>query len=204
MNAHLDTVNRYWASALEVVSSADFRAATQCAVDLLRDTYISHGLVLTAGNGGSASTASHFAADLAKFAVPDRHDFRVICLDDNVSALTAWANDASWSEVYVAQTTSWLRNEQAGVLCLFSVHGGSSDGAVSDNLRRAATAAREVGARVVAFTGFDGGALAELADVHVNVPVSLEPLATPLVESLHVLAHHAICLSIRLSLGEST
>jgi D-sedoheptulose 7-phosphate isomerase len=50
---------------------------------------------------------------------------------------------------------------------------------------------------VIAFTGFDGGRLGALADININVPAAEEPIATPLIESLHLVAHQAICLALR-------
>ena len=60
--------------------------------------------VYTAGNGGSASTAQHFACDLAKYVVPDGgRPFDVRCLTDNISLYTAWANDAPREDVFANQ-----------------------------------------------------------------------------------------------------
>lgn len=189
-------LDRYWERANEIVSSSAFREALDVAASLLWQTYERGAMVVTVGNGGSASTASHFAADLAKYATADRADLRAVCLNDNVAGLSAWTNDASWSECYDRPVMTWLR-EGGGLLCAFSVHGGSLDTGVSDNLFRAARAAKGLGNRVLAFTGFDGGRLATLADVLVNVPVDEEPVATPLIESVHVMAHHFLCLALR-------
>ncbi|MCI0690345.1 MAG: hypothetical protein L0Y54_24365, partial [Sporichthyaceae bacterium] len=71
------------------------------------------------------------------------------------------------------------------------------DGSVSSNVAEICQLARNSGAAVVGVTGFDGGRVAELATVHINVPVSDEPTATPLIESVHVLVHHALCLGVR-------
>ncbi|OZD03373.1 hypothetical protein CH275_16475 [Rhodococcus sp. 06-235-1A] len=166
------------------------------AANLIYRTHTQGGVTISCGNGGSASTASHFVADLAKLTiVPGRPRAKTICFNDNVSALTAWTNDADFASVYAEQAEPWISSDSSVVL--FSVHGGSRDASVSANLPRIAEMARDRGAALIAVTGFDGGRLADLADVHINVPEYDEPLATPLIESLHVLVHHAVCVAVR-------
>jgi D-sedoheptulose 7-phosphate isomerase len=163
---------------------------------LLFDTWHAGGTTLSCGNGGSASTASHFAADLAKLTiVPGQRRMRTLCLNDNASAVSAWTNDEGFPVVYQEQAEPWL--EPTAALVAFSVHGGSRGGEVSANLPAVARLAKERGAAVIAVTGFDGGALGDLADVHINIPHATEPVATPLIESLHVLVHHALCVGAR-------
>ena len=175
--------------------------ALEAAADVLLATWEAGGVVLSCGNGGSASTASHFAADLAKLTiVGDERRFRVVCLDDNAASVTAWTNDAGFASAYSEQALAWL--DPSAAVVAFSVHGGALDGSVSSNLSRVCGAALERGAAVVAITGFDGGFLGERATVHVNVPFDREPLATPVIESLHVLVHHALCLSVRRRISE--
>ena len=73
--------------------------------------------VFIAGNGGSASTATHFTCDLAKFTfVEGKPRFRVLCLNDNVPLVSALTNDLGWENIYIEQ----LRNlfNQGDVLVL--------------------------------------------------------------------------------------
>ncbi|MEO3977512.1 SIS domain-containing protein [Streptomyces sp. CAU 1734] len=166
------------------------------AAGLLFESWRTGGTILSCGNGGSASTASHFAADLAKLTiVPGLPRIRTLCLNDNASAFSAWTNDEGFATVYEEQARPWL--DSASVLVLFSVHGGARGGEVSANLPAVARLAKERGAAVIAVTGFDGGAAGDLADAHINIPHHTEPVATPLVESLHVLVHHALCVGVR-------
>jgi phosphoheptose isomerase len=65
---------------------------------------------------------------------------------------------------------------------------------------RAVQAAKEAGASVIAFSGFDGGAMARMADHCVTVPVLVEELGTPVVESVHVLLHHLVVHSLRVQI----
>jgi D-sedoheptulose 7-phosphate isomerase len=155
--------------------------------------------VFVMGNGGSASTASHFAADLAKYTIcQGRPRFRVICLNDNVASLSAWTNDNGWGSIFAEQMLAWQCPDD--VLVGFSVHGGPGRSAPvpwSQNLVRAMVQAKEVGMRVIGFSGFDGGAMLELADHCLVVPALVEELGTPVVESAHVVLHHLIVHLLR-------
>src|SRR5688572_19294131 len=78
------------------------RAAIEKARSLLLECYQTKKRIYTLGNGGSASTAQHFACDLSKYVIPTGgRPFDVRCLTDNVSLYTAWANDAAREDVYV-------------------------------------------------------------------------------------------------------
>lgn len=195
----------YWDTAHRLLESQRFRTAVASAADLLAETYSTAGTVVALGEAGSASTASHFAADLAKYATNDRADFRVACLNDSAAALAAGTDYASLTAYCERSVGTWLGGG-GGVFCVFSVRGGGSAGdrSGSNHLVRAALAARAAGNKVIAFTGFDGGRLGELADVHVNVPIAEEPIATPLIESLHLVAHQAICLALRIGTTDPT
>ena len=173
-------------------------------VDILFDAWQAGNAVYTMGNGGSASTASHFACDLAKCTiVPGRKRLRATALVDNVPLVSAWTNDSGFGSIFAQQLEPWL--EEGDVVIELSVHGGSGDGDAgpwSQNLMQVARLAKERGARVIGFSGFGGGALKEMADVCLVVPVDEEPLGTPLVESYHVALHHLVCIALRLRIAE--
>src|SRR5687767_6647961 len=85
------------------------RTAIERARNLLLACYREEGRVYTAGNGGSASTAQHFACDLAKFVIPPGcRPFDTRCLTDNMPLYTAWANDADRADVFVNQLRGLL------------------------------------------------------------------------------------------------
>lgn len=168
-------------------------------IDILFDAWARGRTVFVMGNGGSASTATHLACDLAKYTiVGDKPRFKVIALTDNIPLVSAWTNDNGFGSIFVEQLRPWLRERD--VVIGISVHGGSGKGQAgpwSQNLVQAMVLARESGARVIGLSGFSGGAMKELADVCVVVPIDKEPLGTPLVESWHVVVHHLICFSLR-------
>ena len=84
-------------------------SAIESAKNMLLDCYRRQGRVYTIGNGGSASTAQHFACDLAKYVVPvGARPFDTCCLTDNASLYTAWANDAERDDVFVNQMRGLL------------------------------------------------------------------------------------------------
>ena len=131
------------------------RSAIARARDLLLDCYRRRGRVFTAGNGGSASTAQHFACDLAKFVIPPGgRPFDVRCLTDNIALYTAWANDAAREDVFANQMRGLLR--PGDVVLLISVHGGKG---FSGDLVHAMRFANQAGARTISLVGFDGGTL---------------------------------------------
>lgn len=164
--------------------------------DILYRAWTEHRSVFIAGNGGSAGTATHFAADLAKTIVPspDIPGIRAISLADNIPLASALVNDWGWGEVYEAQLrTFW---QPGGVLVAFSVHGGSGTdraGQWSQNLLKAMQFVKNNGGTTIGFSGFDGGAMKDLADVCVVVYAD----STPLVESFHVVLSHLVTFAIK-------
>src|SRR5207237_7802403 len=144
-------------------------------------------------------TATHFAADLAKYTIcAGKPRFKVLCLTDNVPLVSAWTNDGGFNSIFVEQMAAWL--ERGDALVGFSVHGGSGAGEAgpwSQNMVQAMRAAKDAGASVIGFSGFDGGAMAQMADYCGTVPVLVDELGTPIVERIHLLLHHLIVHSLR-------
>jgi D-sedoheptulose 7-phosphate isomerase len=141
-------------------------AVAECAERLQR-AYEAGAQVLVAGNGGSASTASHLACDLGKTvlgASPSSRAsrFRVVSLADNVALLTAWANDAGYGTVFAEQVH--MLGRPGDILLMISASGNSP------NVVEAVRVAREVGLETIAFLGGDGGAVRDLVDHYVLVP----------------------------------
>jgi D-sedoheptulose 7-phosphate isomerase len=143
------------------------------------------GRLFILGVGGGAGHASHAV-----------NDFRKLCLmeayapTDNVSELTARANDDGWESTF----RGWLevsRLDEHDALLVFSVGGGSRERNVSVNLVNAIERAREIGASIFGVVGAPGGTLAQLADVAVIVDAPPD-LRTPLVESFQAVVWHAL------------
>jgi D-sedoheptulose 7-phosphate isomerase len=158
--------------------------AIAAAEQILLACHQRRGRVYTIGNGGSASTAQHFACDLAKFVIPPgQRPFDVRCLTDNMPLYTAWANDAEREEVFVNQMRGLLSEDD--VVLAISVHGGSG---FSADLVRAVRYANGIGAQTIALVGFDGGVLHRECACSILVPVD----STPQTEAIHLVIEHLL------------
>lgn len=159
-------------------------------IEILFSAWKNGNKIFIMGNGGSASTATHFACDLSKVTiVSNKKRFKVIGLNDNIPLVSALTNDDGWNEIYVEQLKSHF--EKNDVVIAFSVHGGSGKdkaGIWSQNLLKALQFAKDNGGIAIGFSGFDGGAMKDLADVCVVVPFN----STPHVESFHLVLEHLI------------
>ncbi|MEK7676493.1 MAG: SIS domain-containing protein [Verrucomicrobiota bacterium] len=163
--------------------------AIAAAERILLDCYRHRGRVYTMGNGGSASSAQHFACDLAKYVIPSgARPFDVRCLTDNVSLYTAWANDADRADVFVNQLRGLLTAND--VVLAISVHGGTG---FSADLVRAVRFANEAGAKTISLVGFDGGILHQESTCSILVPVE----STPQTEAIHLVIEHLLMSLIK-------
>lgn len=127
-------------------------------------TYEAGGNIYTMGNGGSGASASHAAGDFLKGASYglDRR-FKMICLNDNLPSMMAIANDIGWEDIFVEPLKNYLGPNDLVI--------GISGSGNSANVVKALTYAKSEGVRTVALTGFKGGKIGELADLHVHAPV---------------------------------
>lgn len=159
-------------------------------VEILVDAWKRDNTVYLCGNGGSASSAQHMAADLFNCTkVEGKPGFRALSLNDNMPLVSALANDEGWDRIYVSQLETWW--QPGDVLLAISVHGGSGEdraGPWSQNLVKACRYANENAGSSLALAGFDGGVMQEICDVCLTIPVD----STPLTEGLHPLLHHLI------------
>ena len=185
MTAPLTIARDYVARVRELLAGLDL-AAVAAAVNVVLDAYDSGCTVFICGNGGSASTASHMAADLGKNTVAaGRPRLRVLSLNDNMAWLSALANDLGYENVFVEQIENLLKPRD--VLIALSASGNSP------NIVRAAEFAKAHGGRVLALVGFQGGRLRELADVAVHLPCD----AYGPVEDGHLVINHIFTEALR-------
>jgi D-sedoheptulose 7-phosphate isomerase len=161
----------------QVLGSIDVDAVCR-VVRRLREAREAGASVYIAGNGGSATTATHLANDLGKAAkASGRAPFRVLSLTDNVSWLTALANDEGYEHVFTGQLENFAR--PGDVLIVISVSGSSP------NVVNAVEFARARGLVTIGLVGFDGGLLKERVDE--LLWIETEPGAYGPVETAHVL-----------------
>ena len=134
-------------------------------VNILYGAYKKDKHVFVIGNGGSASTASHFACDLSKGTVKDAYDenekrFRVISMTDNVATLTALGNDLSYDEIFSQQLKNLVN--PGDVVIAITASGNSQ------NILNAIATAKKLKAVTIGFVGFNGGKLKAKADYHIH------------------------------------
>ena len=164
------------------------KAEIERAIDALFQAWKNDRTIFIIGNGGSASTATHFAADLVQCTLsPHKKRLKAVSLFDNVPLTSALVNDRGWDEVYSEQLKTFA---QKGDVCVgISVHGGSGKdkaGAWSQNLLKGLQYVKDLGGTTIGLIGFDGGAMKDVVDIPIIVPAH----ATPLVEGFHVVLHH--------------
>ncbi|MBI1879791.1 MAG: SIS domain-containing protein [Chloroflexi bacterium] len=182
----------YFEELREVVANLPAELVDQVITTLLERGQRGN-TVFIFGNGGSASTASHFVCDLAKNTqVPGAPRFRVMGLTDNMPLMTAWANDTDYENVFAAQLDPLV--EPGDVVIGISCSGNSA------NVLRAMVVAHQRGATTIGFTGDQGGRLKEMVDLCVQVP-------SPRIEQqedAHLILEHCICAAIRAELSRTS
>ncbi len=123
---------------------------------LLLETSARGGTIYVFGNGDSATNAVHFAADLSKGTiVPGKKRLHIVCLNENVPLMTAWANDTSYDMIFKEQLESLLKPGDAVI--------GISTSGNSPNVLRAIEYANGAGAHTAGLSAFRGGKLATTA-----------------------------------------
>lgn len=188
-------------SGIEQISRDISREDIDRVIEYLYEAWSKERRIFIFGNGGSAGTASHFAADLNKCtSIDGKKRIKVMSLVDSVPWVSALTNDDGWDNVYVEQMKNFF--EPGDVALALSVHGGSGKdkaGLWSQNLLKGLQYAKDHRGIALGFSGFDGGAMKEMAHACVVVPYN----TTPHVESFHVALHHLVtfCLADRIRLS---
>ena len=138
------------------------------------------------GNGGSAATASHLACDLAKNINTSSYlRLRVMALTDNMPLFSAAANDLGYENVFTEQLTNWLQPND--VVLAISASGNSP------NVLKAIKFAQSRKATTIGWSGYNGGKLANLADISLVVPnFSIEQI-----EDIHMIVAHMVTSELR-------
>lgn len=159
----------------------DLEAVINTAGDLIAATLKNGGTVFACGNGGSASDAQHFVAELTGRYEGDRAGYRAMSLTTDTSALTAIGNDYGFNRVFARQLESVGR--EGDLVLLISTSGGSP------NILETCTQAKKQGIKTLALVGRDGGQLAKQADCAVVVPGQ----RTSRIQESHIFILHHWC-----------
>ena len=165
-------------------SAGDLVEFVHRAGDLMVDSLLKEGKILSCGNGGSAGDAQHFSAELLNRFEKERPGLPAIAITTDSSTLTAIANDYDYNEIFSKQVTA-LGNDR-DVLLAISTSGNSP------NVITAIKAAHDRGMAVVALTGRDGGDIAAMLgdpDVEIRVPSE----RTARIQEVHLIVIHCLC-----------
>jgi D-sedoheptulose 7-phosphate isomerase len=153
----------YKADLLRAIDAIDISKVNE-AIDWFREARDTGRHIFVCGNGGSASTASHFACDIVKGCSFNRSSrFRIMALTDQLPTITAYANDVGYDVIFVEQLKNFAQAND-----LFMAISGSGN---SPNVVRAMEYANSINCRTIALTGRDGGKLGPLAQLNIQVPV---------------------------------
>lgn len=171
----------YKTDLLRAIESIDLEKVSR-AIEILARARDDGRHIFVCGNGGSASTASHFACDMVKGASFERAArFRIMALTDSLPTLTAYSNDVGYECVFVEQLKNFA--QPGDVVMAISGSGNSP------NVLRAIEYANSAGCRTIALTGRDGGRLGPLAELNIQVP---NPHMGR-IEDAHMIVTHMIC-----------
>ncbi|MFZ0197716.1 MAG: HAD-IIIA family hydrolase [Candidatus Sulfotelmatobacter sp.] len=176
---------QFLAEATSIIAKLDL-ASIEKAAALIASTRAIGGRLFILGVGGSAANASHAVNDFRKIA-----GIEAYAPTDNVSELTARANDEGWSSIF----DSWLRTSRLrsdDLLLIFSVGGGNVAQNVSPNLVAALQYAKTVGAKIIGVVGRDGGYTATVADACVLIPTVNPAHITPHAEAFQAVVWHLL------------
>ncbi|MFT3893183.1 MAG: SIS domain-containing protein [Anaerolineales bacterium] len=155
-------------------------------IDILHEARMTGKQVFIMGNGGSASTATHFVCDLAK---NTRHQslphFRVIGLTDNMAIFSAYANDEGYDQVFCQQLANLVK--PGDIVIGISASGNSA------NVLNGIAEAKKHQTTTIAFTGFSGGRLGPMVDINIHVDSNI----IEHVEDIHLMLEHMIVKTLK-------
>ncbi|KAA3664233.1 MAG: SIS domain-containing protein [Chloroflexi bacterium] len=181
----MNPVKFYITDLIETLNQLD-EIPIQQAIATLHEARLGGQRIFIMGNGGSASTASHFVCDLAKNTRKSSiSDFKVIGLADNMAIFSAYANDEGYENVFAKQLASLVAPGDVVI--------GISASGNSPNVLNAIAVAKQSKAISIGFTGFDSGKLGGMVDIHLHVPSD----CIEHVEDIHLMLEHLITKALK-------
>src|ERR1700723_243428 len=177
-----DRIKAIWDQHLDVAKSlAGLTSIVSKSVDLMAASLEKGGLLLVAGNGGSAADAQHIAAELTGRFLRERQPLRALALHGNTSSLTAIGNDYGYDRVFARELSAHAR--PGDVFLAITTSGNSA------NILRAIEAARQSKVTVIGLTGETGGQMRGACDLCICVPSK----STARIQEMHITIGHAMC-----------
>ena len=180
-----DFAKKYLVDLKKIISTININELTEFIKEI-ENVYKNEKTIFIMGNGGSAATASHFACDINKgVSLKLQKKFKVLCLNDNIPIMLAYANDISYDSIFVEQLKNYISK---GDLVI-----GISGSGNSGNVLKAIKHANEAGARTFGITGFDGGLLKNIA----QKSIIIKSFDMQKVEDCHLIICHLIMQSFK-------
>lgn len=171
-------INNYLERLKDTIDNLD-RNEIETFINLLLKAREQGNTVFIMGNGGSASTASHFLCDIAKGTSHSADKrFKVVCLNDNMAIMMAYANDMSYEDVFVEQLKNQLQKDDVVI--------GISGSGNSKNILKAIDYANKNNALTVGVTGYNGGILKGICAHSVNANIDDMQIS----EDIHMILVH--------------
>ena len=173
-----------------LVESTEVKNQVAQAAQMMIDASASGGQVLAAGNGGSASDAQHFIAELIVKLGPDRSPIRGIALSTDTSIMTAIGNDYGYDYVFSRQIYAHMKPNDIFL--------GITTSGNSPNILRALEAVKKTGGKSVILSGKDGGKCKALANLAILPPGE----TTNMIQEGDLLIYHTMCFLIEKGLAD--
>lgn len=175
---YIQEIQNYISLEIEVLKRLDYKKISD-ALNVLTDALKNERVIYIFGNGGSAATASHYQNDFNKgISEYTEKKFRFYCLSDNVATITAIANDISYDEIYRQQLKGRLSKNDI----VIAISGSGN----SKNVINAVDYAKSVETYVIGLTGYNGGILGKLADLHLHADIN----SMQITEDIHMILDH--------------
>lgn len=182
---NVDVVRQRIQESIDVKEALLLNETLLKTISLLADEIVvciqNSGKLVICGNGGSASDALHFAAEIVGRFVKERKAWPAIVLNADVATLTAIANDYGYDDSFARQAEGHLKPEDIFI--------GISTSGNSENVYRAVLKAQQIGAKTACLIGNDGGKIGTVVDYPIIVPCNV----TARVQESHINIIHILC-----------
>lgn len=161
--------------------SAEVKHQVKVAAEMLIKAYQNGGCVHAAGNGGSASDAQHFVAELVVKLSKNRSAIKGFAMSTDTSILTACGNDFGYKYIFSRQVEANMGPQD--------IFFGITTSGNSENIIYALEMCRKKNIKSIVLTGHKGGKARELADHLIVVPGE----ATAQIQEAHLVVYHSLC-----------
>jgi D-sedoheptulose 7-phosphate isomerase len=176
----IEKINNYFETMKRCIDNLD-RHEIEQFINTLLEARDRKSRIYIMGNGGSAATASHFCGDFNKgMSYGQDKKFQMMCLNDNVATMLAYANDISYDNIFVEQLKNFLQKDDLVI--------GISGSGNSKNVLNAIEYANENGAITIGLTGYNGGKLKTISKISVNANID----DMQITEDIHMMLCHMI------------